>query len=59
MKTRTKASILKALEKECAKLRATRNSLGDLMDELEAQATASEEAVELLEACIEKLSELN
>lgn len=59
MKTRTKASILKALQKECAALAKTRDNLRALQDELNMQLEASEEATDLLEGCIEKLSELN
>lgn len=59
MKPRTKQAILKALKKECAKLAATRDNLRDLQDELNMQFEASDEATNLLEECIDKLSELN
>jgi hypothetical protein len=59
MKTRTKAAILKALKKECAALAKARDNLRELEDELSMQVEASDEATELLESCIDKLSELN
>lgn len=59
MRARTKESILKALKKECTALAKTRDNLRDLQEELDQQVTDSEEATELLEECISKLSELN
>lgn len=59
MNARTKASMLKSLQKECTKLAKTRDNLRDLQDELNMQLEASSEAQELLEGCIDKLSELN
>ena len=59
MNPRTKAAMLKSLQKECAKLAKTRDNLRDLLDEMNMQLEASEEAQELLEGCIDKLSELN
>ena len=59
MNKRTKAAMLKTLKKECAVLAKTRDNLRDLLEELEQQVEDSNEATELLEQCIEKLSELN
>lgn len=59
MKTRTKAAILKALQKECKALAKARDNLRNLQDELSMQVESSMEATELLESCIDKLSELN
>ena len=59
MNKRTKESILKKLKAECAKLAKCRDNLRDLQDELNMQVEASQEAADLLEECIDKLSELN
>lgn len=59
MKSRTKAALLKAIQKECVALAKTRDNLRELQDELNMQLENSQEATELLEDCIEKLSELN
>lgn len=59
MKPRTKAAMLKALQKECATLAKTRDNLRGLLDEMNMQLDNSEMATELLEGCIDKLSELN
>lgn len=59
MNKRNKNSILKMLQKEGEKLAETRDNLRELQDELNMQLKDSEEAIELLEECIYKLSELN
>lgn len=59
MNQRTKQAILNSLKKECEKLSKLRDNLRDLQDEIEMQVENSKEATELLEECIDKLSELN
>lgn len=56
---RHKATLEKLLKKECATLAKTRDNLRELLDEMESQLNNSEAAVEALEECIDKLSELN
>lgn len=62
MIVRTKAAMLKVHRANLdlrARLAKTRDNLRGLRDELETQLKASEEATDLLEECIDKLSELN
>ncbi len=59
MNPRTKQSMINKLKKECEKLAKTRDNLRNLRYELEMQVEDSEEAIQLLEECIDKLSELN